>query len=220
MYSEFIAEAGENGTELAHTLRELGFDSPDFGVRASQNANMIYTVVRQTIIDGKTSYRDIIHLEPKTQLLWFPRLTRAIMFAFIEAVPEWKANNLQEKFYLGNKRTGKDNTNSIKFVQGKLMLTEIYKQVSEECIKFDGNPIPETLFADVIAANQQFPITNKTSAKKDIERYISLLKFLEAGVDFESALIFNAANVSYNKIVDSGFFNPDLPAEIMVSLVE
>jgi hypothetical protein len=220
MYKEFSEELSPESKDIVNTLRDFGFYQPHFAMKTSTALNTIYTISRVSFYDDKTKYHPVLHLEPRTNLFWFPKFTRAIIFALADNLPKWAANDLERDFTPWGSQTGKDNKNSIPFSYLDTILHAVFQQIKEDCKKYNGEDIPEYMQADALAANQKFPITHKTSSEITIANYMNFLKYIEAGIDFEASLIFSESNISYEKLVASEFYDPDLPIELVMSLLD
>lgn len=228
MDSEFLSELTPRSEGIVESMNKLGFSGPNFALVKTNrmttngfhaNCNNIYSLVRITYSTGHAEYNRILHIEPKINLFWFNELTKATMFAIMDTIPSWAANDLDRQFIIHGSMTGKDNKNSLKIPDFEKVITAIYKQINNDLREYGGTGIPEYLMADAIAVNQQFPIRNKFHEEKKALRYINFLRFLESGVDFEAATSFDKANIDYDQMVSSEFYNPDLPPEILLALV-
>lgn len=220
MYKEFSEEL-RTGTEgVVDSLRNFGFYQPNFTMRKFTALNTIYVISRVSFYNNETKYHPVLYLEPRTNLFWFPKFTRAIIFALADTLPKWAANDLERDFIPYGSETGKDNKNSISFSYLDEVLEAVYQQINLDCKKYNNEDIPDYMRADALAANQKFPINHKTNSDTTISKYTNFLKYIEAGIDFEASLIFSESNISYEKIIASEYYDPNLPIEIVMSLLD
>lgn len=217
-FVKFASVLGDDPHQVMDILIRYGFTERKFTVEENhQGKNVVYQINRTTYYDGKISHYPLLCFEPKTQLFWFEKITKILMFALMDAVPTWDARNLKG-FKLGKNLTGLNNYNSVKFSELSTVLDEVYKVLNEEIQNMNVN-ISEHQMSDALVSDQIFSLGHKTSRrpKIKIKRFQSMLLFLAGDLDLENALILDKAGVSYEQVQD---YDLSFGAEILIELVK
>jgi hypothetical protein len=232
MYKELIKVLSETSPGVGDVLYDLGFNDRNFLVEKTNGRNDVYIFTKT--FKNSSGYEDnknILFVEPKTGLFWLPNMTRALMNSFIDNVDEWQPANLDKQFYLykpynfstkkdlNSGNTGLDNKNSVHFEHLEPVMKSILQYISEDSVKRGFQTINDDLISDTVSVDQLFPISRKITVASE-KQYNNVLKFLGQGFHYDSLMAFVEQGISYEKLVASPFYDPDLPAELILIMMK